>query len=82
MIPKELPKQPCFMLIFSLSKIDDSLCEDRSEVSFSLFQAGFRRHPTIHKIFPMIEYRIKKCTGEDLSDAEQFFQKSFGVKRF
>ena len=80
---KELPKQPLFYANFS-SKTDDSLCEEGKEVGFFLIPVAvdLEDNEEIHeKYFQLILDRIKKCTGEDLSDAI-VFKKSFGVKDF
>ena len=80
---KELPKQPLFYANFS-SKTDDSLCEEDKEVGFFLIPVAvdLEDNEEIHeKYFQLILDRIKKCTGEDLSDAI-VFKKSFGVKDF
>ena len=80
---KELPKQPLFYANFS-SKTDDSLCEEGNEVGFFLIPVAvdLEDNEEIHeKYFQLILDRIKKCTGEDLSDAI-VFKKSFGVKDF
>ena len=80
---KELPKQPLFYANFS-SKTDDSLCADGKEIGFFLIPVAvdLEDNEEIHeKYFQLILDRIKKCTGEDLSDAI-VFKKSFGVKDF
>lgn len=80
---KELPKQPLFYANFS-SKTDDSLCKEGKEVGFFLIPVAvdLEDNEEIHeKYFQLILDRIKKCTGEDLSDAI-VFKKSFGVKDF
>lgn len=80
---KVLPKQPLFYANFS-SKTDDSLCEEGKEVGFFLIPVAvdLEDNEEIHeKYFQLILDRIKKCTGEDLSDAI-VFKKSFGVKDF
>ena len=80
---KELPKQPLFYANFS-SKTDDSLCGEGKEVGFFLIPVAvdLEDNVEIHeKYFQLILDRIKKCTGEDLSDAI-VFKKSFGVKDF
>ena len=80
---KELPKQPLLYANFS-SKTDDSLCEEGKEVGFLLIPVAVDlevNEETHEKYFQLILDRIKKCTGEDLSDAI-VFKKSFGVKDF
>lgn len=80
---KELPKKPLFYANFS-SKTDDSLCPEGKEIGFFLIPVAvdLEDNEDIHeKYFQLILDRIKKCTGEDLSDAI-IFKKSFGVKDF
>lgn len=80
---KELPKKPLFYANFS-SKTDDSFCEEGKEVGFFLIPVAvdLEDNEEIHeKYFQIILDRIKKCTGEDLSDAI-LFKKSFGVNDF
>ncbi|WP_313031493.1 phytoene desaturase family protein [Soonwooa sp.] len=80
---KELPKKPLFYANFS-SKTDDSFCEEGKEVGFFLIPVAvdLEDNKEIHeKYFQIILDRIKKCTGEDLSDAI-LFKKSFGVNDF
>lgn len=80
---KELPKKPLFYANFS-SKTDDSFCEEGKEVGFFLIPVAvdLEVNEEIHeKYFQIILDRIKKCTGEDLSDAI-LFKKSFGVNDF
>ncbi len=80
---QELPKKPLFYANFS-SKTDETLCEADKEIGFFLIPVAvdLEDNEEIHeKYFQIILDRIKKCTGEDLSDAV-LFKKSFGVKDF
>ena len=80
---QELPQKPLFYANFS-SKTDETLCEADKEIGFFLIPVAvdLEDNEEIHeKYFQIILDRIKKCTGEDLSDAV-LFKKSFGVKDF
>lgn len=80
---KELPKKPLFYANFA-SQTDDTLCEEGKDLGFFLIPVAVDLEDSeeIHEqYFQIILDRIKKCTGEDLSDAI-VFKKSFGVKDF
>lgn len=80
---QEFPQKPLFYANFS-SKTDETLCEADKEIGFFLIPVAvdLEDNEEIHeKYFQIILDRIKKCTGEDLTDAV-LFKKSFGVKDF
>lgn len=80
---KVFPKKPLFYANFS-SKTDDSLAPDGMEIGFFLIPLAVDLDDSEEireKYFRIILDRIKKCTGEDLSDAV-LFKRSFGVNDF
>lgn len=80
---KVFPKKPLFYANFS-SKTDDSLAPDGMEIGFFLIPLAVDLDDSEEireKYFRIILDRIKKCTGEDLSDSV-LFKRSFGVNDF
>ena len=80
---KVFPKKPLFYANFS-SKTDDSLAPDGMEIGFFLIPLAVDLDDSEEireKYFRIILDRIKKCTGEDLSDAV-LYKRSFGVNDF